>query len=631
MDIEFDIQYRNLLIHHLDREEVEYELKLRGIEFTDQETRSVLVRRLKEKLKTEKASNNADLDFTRLDTTVDEEISIVDQRIKDIADFLSRKKKYEGNRIALKTRLVHYFARVKRLTDNTDNEDDLNDIDTLQSCIRGTYNTFFSVFSSEGQQEIVDQINQSMTNLAIDPANPRDENKSSSSSDEEVPFVTPGKHMKRKLTAVENVLNNQKSNNFPSYRNQGPYSWMFGLPQMQMWAAQKALHFNSLEDLASRVESLEAESRGGRKASSGKEKVRASSPCRERNKSRPRVARESSDSESGGSTDRSHRGSRNTKNYRRSSKGRPVADWRLRYDGADNGQSLTKFIREVEFYAKSEKMSNRELFRSAIHLFTGSAKSWFMSGVENEDFTSWEQLKEELKREFLSPDHDHTCELRAGARRQGPRERFQDYYLEMQTIFNAFTKPMTERKKFDIVFRNMRADYKGLAVSKDIDNLADLKRFGRKLDATYWFKYQPTTNDNHPRAKTAQVNEVHTGAKPKTKRRPENDNRKTRHFYNTSLRSRSSGEDEKPVGRNEKDRQNSVNSGLTTLLNTYQPPKEGYCFNCRLKGHHARDCTRPKHKYCLRCGFHNVETATCPFCEKNATKTVSEGRHVERL
>lgn len=78
--------------------------------------------------------------------------------------------------------------------------------------------------------------------------------------------------------------------------------------------------------------------------------------------------------------------------------------------------------------------------------FLGAAKTRFMTGVENDDFTSWDQYKIELKREFLSPDHDHTCEIHAVARKQGPRERFQDYFLDMQTLFKALTKPFTERK-----------------------------------------------------------------------------------------------------------------------------------------------------------------------------------------
>ncbi|XP_055542851.1 uncharacterized protein LOC129728436 [Wyeomyia smithii] len=197
----------------------------------------------------------------------------------------------------------------------------------------------------------------------------------------------------------------------------------------------------------------------------------------------------------------------------------------------------------------------------------------------------------------------------------------------MQTLFNTLTKPISERKKFDIVYRNMRADYKGHVISKDIDNLADLKHFGRRLDATYWYKFQTPANDSNPRGKAAQVNEVYTGTKPKSNRKIEYEPQKTRHYFNSNLQTRSSDEKVKKSGNNNILKSNQ--SGWETLLNNYQPPKEGYCFNCRLKGHHARDCERPKHKYCTRCGFHNVETTTCPFCGKNAIKTVPEGRQVE--
>lgn len=282
-----------------------------------------------------------------------------------------------------------------------------------------------------------------------------------------------------------------------------------------------------------------------------------------------------------------------------------------------------RFIKEVQFYAKSEKVSDKELFRSAIYLFKDQAKVWFMSGIENEDFSTWKELLSELKREFLSPDHDHVNETRAISRKQGPKERFSDFLAEMQRIFNSLTRPMTEKKKFEIVFRNLRADYKAHAIASNIDNLADLKKFGRQLDATFWFKFNANTQETNGSRNRAQVNEVSFGQKPRQNPPAEDSNKKfkSRQFY----RSKPERSDEEPTKKKTEEtakpptsKPQTSDKGLQVLVEKYKVPAPGTCFNCRLPGHHAADCEGPKHKFCRKCGFLNYDTNNCPFCAKNA-------------
>lgn len=274
-----------------------------------------------------------------------------------------------------------------------------------------------------------------------------------------------------------------------------------------------------------------------------------------------------------------------------------------------------KFIREVEFYAKSENVSDKELFRSAIHLFAGLAKLWFMSGVENDEFTTWKELVAEMKKEFLSPDHDHVSEVRAIDRKQRSKEKFQDFFFDIQKIFNSLTKPISEKKKFEIVFRNLRADYKGHVVAAQVDNLADLKTFGRKLDATFWYKYETRSQEEQVTKNRPQVNELKSNPKQKS--------------YNDKSR-QASKESPKPVEKvpkktqnvdqaNEKEKnENSQPDVLKLLIEKHVPIPPGVCFNCRLQGHHQSNCDRPKHKFCFKCGFLNVDTKSCPWCLKNA-------------
>lgn len=637
MDVEFELLYQSLLVHHLDRPEIEYELKIRGLPFTGTEPRAALMRRLKEHLKIEKDRANRDIEFERLETTIDDEIKTIDAKVKEIKDFLTNRTRFEGIRDSLKTRLAHYFARTKRLPENTENDEDLKDIDELISCIRGAFNTHFSLFS--GQREVLEQLNQSFSKLLVASQNAsqnkkkvrpsREEDHEESAEGDEEAEETPeasNSSGKRSLKSV-----NKQVDNFNAPSNFLPFMmppWMFGNPQMQMWAIQQMLRPESLEGFPH----PQVGKKGSDRADKPREKSKKSSrSARSRVRSSSSESKKSSSTEAGWSSEEPRRTSREKKHDQRSDRRRPVSDWKLKYDGSDNGQTLMKFLKEVEFYAKSENMPPKNLFRSAIHLFNGAAKTWFMTGFENEDFTSWEELKEELKREFLSPDHDHSSEIRAIARKQGPRESFQDYFLELQKLFNSLTKPMTEGRKFEIVFRNMRADYKGHAVASDINNLVDLKKFGRRLDATYWFKYQTSATDSNPRGKPSQVNELNTGTKPKTTIRSD-EKHKSRTFRNSNFDRRESEEErnpseKKPSGPSES---KGVKDGFQVLLEKYQPPREGICYNCRLRGHHARECEGPKHKYCQRCGFHGAVAATCPWCTKNASKTVSEGRQFER-
>lgn len=600
MNGEMQMQYDNLLVHHLERTELEHELTVRAVQFDNTDTHSALRRRLRDRLREEKDKNTKDIDFVRCDKSADEEIKTIDDNIKDIRDILENKKKFEGIRDSLKTRLIHYFARCVRAQDFAEEDVDLEDLDKLKNSIRELVNTYFSPFSPNPtiQAQMIAQIANSLSNLNVQtspPQAPEAEADVNSEIEERgesdiVPLDPKQKNQKsadkgRKLKSVTTEV----TPFYPYVMNQ------YGMPYCSRCQCGRNLgKSREINPIPMNISARHREPRSDT-TESVSEKSSSPSPTRYKSKSysRKQISR----------------------------KFRPVSDWNLRYDGKDQGQGLMKFIREVEFIAKSERMSNKDLFRSAIHLFGGVAKTWFMAGVDNEDFVSWKELVRELKKEFLSPDHDHVGEIRAGARKQGSKEKFQDYFFDMQKIFNSFTKPYSEAKKFDIVFRNMRSDYKGHAVASNINNLADLKTFGRRLDATFWFKYNTHTEESGTRNR-ANVNELRTGAKSKNPSITDSRPHKTRNFYR-SQKAHASEDPEKYLPRESntnkrEDKLNPNSAGLNILVENYLPPKDGMCFNCRLPGHRAQECRRPPHKFCNQCGFHNVDTKNCPYCAKNA-------------
>lgn len=67
-------------------------------------------------------------------------------------------------------------------------------------------------------------------------------------------------------------------------------------------------------------------------------------------------------------------------------------------------------------------------------------------------------------------------------------------------------------------------------VTANIDNLVDLKRLGRKLDTTFWYKYQNST-EQPPTRNRAQISEIRK--EPPNQTKTENQSFKTRNFYRT--------------------------------------------------------------------------------------------------
>lgn len=335
-----------------------------------------------------------------------------------------------------------------------------------------------------------------------------------------------------------------------------------------------------------------------------------------------------SDSSSDSSRDREkgkeRRGSRRHKELKRV----PVAEWRLKYDGKDQGRKLTEFLKEVKMRCISEDISEKELFRSAIHLFSGRAKDWFIEGVDNRDFRNWHELKRELKREFLPPDLDFQLEVQATERRQARGEKFTDYLHDMMKIFHSMTRPISDRRQFDIIWRNLRFDYKNAMTGAGVRSLSKLKKYGRVIDENNWTMFHKS-HENTARGRNNQINEVAATDSSKSKSASSNPQSASRVFTRSKPRNeptektnqltetKNSGErkgeksDDPVVG--------SAKSTLFEMAGKYRRPPLGVCYNCRTSGHHYADCPKPKGKFCRVCGFGNVITSACPVCQKNET------------
>lgn len=158
----------------------------------------------------------------------------------------------------------------------------------------------------------------------------------------------------------------------------------------------------------------------------------------------------------------------------------PVPNWHLVFTGDGKGLSVIDFIKQVYYMARADRVSEDELVASAIHLFSGPARSWYMA-VER-SIETWEQLCSYLYEDFTSQDGDFGLMKDLEQRHQGNGEPFVVYLAAMVNLFDQLLEPLSELKKVDMVTRNMLPYLIERLALIDIPNLNILSRTCKRIE-----------------------------------------------------------------------------------------------------------------------------------------------------
>lgn len=115
------------------------------------------------------------------------------------------------------------------------------------------------------------------------------------------------------------------------------------------------------------------------------------------------------------------------------------------------------FLQRLEEVATSRGISDSQLFRSAVELFTDDALFWFR-GIRSE-VDSWTELKQVLLAEYLPADYDYRLLREIRSRTQGPDESITHYLSLMKEYFSRLNTPLSDSEQLDIVTHNIRPFY----------------------------------------------------------------------------------------------------------------------------------------------------------------------------
>ncbi|XP_062699068.1 uncharacterized protein LOC134284289 [Aedes albopictus] len=661
-------QYNALNTAHLTVDELEHELMIRKMDKIA--PRASLKRALRNRLKEEDGQSNISYDFSKIDIV--EELETCDDKLNSIKAFLENRRSKKAPDQCFKNRLIHILFRMERLRNRELNDESLNGLAVVAGeCLR-LLSTFFSAASHLPEVRAAELaiVNESLSRLreGLGQTNEeREEDRAENVNveEEEVDRVQVPQVAEKEIPVVESHSEEVEEVGAPEEVEK------LKVEQAKLTAENKQL-LEVVGQLLQRIEILEAERpKQNVPVPEQPAKTLNSTQLGETERIQPKSSqqeptdflkwlkdRNSSISSSEHAVEPrkvvvvpSQPKSSERERSRSNSNRLPVHKWTIRYDGMDNGKRLNEFVKEVEFNARSEGFSDDELFQSAHHLFTHKARAWFMEVNGNYELGSWKELVHELKNEFLPIDIDYVYERQAYNRKQGAKEKFQDYYLDMVRIFRGMSSSWDDRRKFDVLFRNTREDVRIAMLAAGVNDVPKMKEFGKKFDAINWQLYQ--RNDRFPN-RPIRVDELnnHRQNFPNRQdryRRDEQDRRKEAGRFEQKFskgngqksfwKQRDSGQEhqkreqykkvEKPDSKPQNPQRQkspvpgpSGSNALQRIVKAYIPIKKGICFNCHENDHGFEECPKEKHTFCFKCGFPGFTLKNCPYCQtKNMQET----------
>lgn len=291
-------------------------------------------------------------------------------------------------------------------------------------------------------------------------------------------------------------------------------------------------------------------------------------------------------------------------------KSSPVSDWPVRFSG--DSSKVFSFLETVTELARSRKVSNEDLFSSAVELFTGDAFVWYRS-VRNE-VNDWNTLVARIKTDFLSPYCDDDIWDQIKARKQRKNETALIFIAQLENLFTRLSRPPAEETKVKNIRRNLLPEYIGQLALEEIYSVSKLSALCKKLEEAKHIKNKNIACINISKIDTDNSD---TSSRPEyfrnknfsQKKGPQNFNRKSnknanRYFSKTRNINDNSSNSASPSSSRHKGQSDSTSSAVV-------------CWNCQGLNHTFQNCRVKRKLFCYRCGHPDVKVFNCPVCKKN--------------
>ena len=256
-----------------------------------------------------------------------------------------------------------------------------------------------------------------------------------------------------------------------------------------------------------------------------------------------------------------------------------VSSWNLTFAGSNSGIPVEKFIFMVNSLVQDTLGGDFSVLSEHCHiLFTGKAKQWFWDyRLRNPERIEWQSLSYALEAHYN--DHLSDIDIRKliDSRKQNNSESFDDYYHDILRINDRLRRKLTEHELVDTLKRNVKPYLRKELFYLQIHSVSELRNLVLRREAL------TLELDGYPaqRVVRRQINEL-----------------------------------------DEPSEESNPN------ISEVRERKPKVCFNCKIEGHHFRQCPNKLTLFCFNCGKHGFYNFNCDNCSENRQTSIDTDTHL---
>lgn len=270
-----------------------------------------------------------------------------------------------------------------------------------------------------------------------------------------------------------------------------------------------------------------------------------------------------------------------------------VEKWKLRFTGElRSTMSVENFLYKAKKLAEREGVAKHILLRDIHMLLEGAASDWFFTFVD--DLNTWEEFETAISYRFGNPNKDQGIRTKIQERKQQRGEPFIAFVTEIEKMNRLLSKPLSNRRKFEVIWDNMRQHYRSKISIVEIKDLQQLIKLNYRIDAA-----------------DPQLQSQNMEGTSGYQRRPINQLEAEGSDYDS---------DQSINAINTRTNNNFARANRPSMEQNARPTQNATtpasCWNCQGQGHTWRQCTRPRVIFCYGCGNLGRTIRSCERCSR---------------